>query len=125
MNQDHGSEIQDDGGKSQRYRKQAQKKIQASHDDPYGRKFTTTQLVRYYAPSCRGLGRGNRKLFCPRTGTAPEWEPPPHRFNSAEKSGVDPALPDGIGYTVDGQHVSRNAVINMMGLGITDHVLER
>src|SRR5208337_1001549 len=70
-------------------------------------------------------GEVTENYFCPKAGTAPEWEPLPHRFNSAEKSGVDPALPDGIGYTVDGQHVSRNAVINMMGLGITDHVLER
>jgi|SRR5580704_6103804 hypothetical protein len=41
------------------------------------------------------------------------------------KSGVNPALPDGVGHAIDGQHVGRDAVVHVMGLGVAHHILKR
>src|SRR5271157_1393653 len=70
MDQSRDSNVHNDDWKSQRYRKQAQIQIHESHDDLHGGKFTTTQLDRYYAPTCCELRRCHGKLFCPKTGTA-------------------------------------------------------
>src|SRR5271167_2899827 len=44
MNQSRESYIRNDGGKSQRYRKEAETKVKASHDDLHGGTFGTTPL---------------------------------------------------------------------------------
>src|SRR4029077_18090409 len=38
--------------------------------------------------------------------------------------GVDAALADGIGDAIDGQHISRDAIVDAVSLGEADHVLE-
>src|ERR1039458_7662767 len=35
---------------------------------------------------------------------------------------VNSALADGVGHTIDGQHVCRDAVIHLVRLGVADHV---
>src|SRR6476469_8903148 len=38
---------------------------------------------------------------------------------------VDTALADGVGHTIDGQHISGDAVVDAVGFRVTDHVFER
>src|ERR1700728_3667236 len=40
-------------------------------------------------------------------------------------SGVDAALPDGVGHAVNGQHVSGDAVVDPVSLGVTNDIFER
>ena len=38
--------------------------------------------------------------------------------------GVDAALFDGEGYAIDGEHVGGDAVVDSVGFGVADHVVE-
>src|ERR1700738_5719850 len=50
------------------------------------------------------------------------WEEP--NTSPGKMLGVNSAKLQSAGHPVDGQHVSSNAVIYFMGLGITDHLVE-
>src|ERR1035438_7361056 len=49
---------------------------------------------------------------------------PPRLHCSAQPSGVDAPLLDGIGHAVDGQHIGGNAVVYVVGLGVAHHIFE-
>ena len=38
--------------------------------------------------------------------------------------GVNAALPDGEGHAIDGEHISRDAIVHVVGLGIAHHVIK-
>src|SRR5271157_3373742 len=91
---------------------------------------TATFLANYYAPIPR-FWRARRGFFFAvfnsreyrEKKAAPAGEPHPKEL-LPDPLGVNPALADGSGYAIDGQHVSRDAVIHMMVLGIAHHGLE-
>src|ERR1035441_1031465 len=51
-------------------------------------------------------------------------KPIPFGSDIYDRSGVDAALLYGEAYAVDGQHVGGDAVVHVVGFGVTDHVVE-
>src|ERR1019366_10189882 len=88
-------------------------------------------LAQYYAPIPGVLAGAPEKFLqllttakIARKKAAPAREPHPIEL-LPYPLGVDSALADGERHAVDRQHVGRDAVVDMMGLGIAHHGLER
>ena len=60
-----------------------------------------------------------------RMKTAGRFVPfPLHQMRIISVLSVDAALPDGERHAIDGQHVSRDAVVHVVGLGVTHHIVK-
>src|ERR1039458_2797447 len=71
-----------------------------------------------------GDGRLWRKIILSQNGNSSETGLFLHK-SAGQPSGVDAALPDGVGDAIDGQHVGGDTVVHLVGLGVANYVLER